>query len=107
MLLLILLLLFVFLCLKQFLFELKKNLSSLTNLFLFRTVIFKTEFSSSEFLVVSPKDVVIARRRDEDDHVTWLLSTNQHRAAMGAVKVLGKRLKKHTLTVSLKKYILL
>ena len=33
MLLLILLLLFVFLCLKQFLFELKKNLSSLTNLF--------------------------------------------------------------------------
>ncbi len=25
------------------------------------------------FFVVSPKDIVIARLRDQDDHITWLL----------------------------------
>ena len=25
------------------------------------------------YFIVSPKDIVIARQRDQDDHITWLL----------------------------------
>ena len=58
------------------------------------------EFNGSELFVVSPKDIVIAQKRDEDDRVTWLLQINHHREALEAVKEYGKRLKKHTYLVS-------
>ncbi len=51
-------------------------------------------------LIVSPRDVVIARRRDEDDHISWLLDMNKYREAMATAKLYGKKLKKHNLTVS-------
>ena len=25
------------------------------------------------FFIVSPKDIVVSRQRDQDDHITWLL----------------------------------
>jgi len=61
---------------------------------------FISEQDSSELYVVSPKDIVLAQKRDEDDRVTWLLQTNQHREALEAVKQYGKRLKKHSYLVS-------
>ena len=58
------------------------------------------EFDSSELFVVSPKDIVLAQKRDADDRVTWLLQTNHHEEALEAVKQFGKQLKKHTYRVS-------
>ncbi|MCO5553723.1 hypothetical protein L7F22_007249 [Adiantum nelumboides] len=37
------------------------------------------------YYIVSPKDVVIARPRDADDHVNWLLEHNWHEKALAAV----------------------
>ena len=30
------------------------------------------------FYIVSPKDVVVARQRDEDDHIAWLLQHEKY-----------------------------
>jgi len=60
-----------------------------------------TAQDASELYVVSPKDIVIAKQRDEDDRVTWLLQLNRHREALEAVKEFGKKLKKHTYQVLL------
>ncbi|KAI5078208.1 hypothetical protein GOP47_0005879 [Adiantum capillus-veneris] len=38
------------------------------------------------YYIVSPKDVVIARPRDADDHVNWLLEHNWHEKALAAVQ---------------------
>jgi len=78
--------------------EISRDALSISGYAEYRCCDYSLEFDSTELLVISPKDVVIAKRRDEDDHVTWLLETNQFREALGVVKVLGKRLKKHTLT---------
>ena len=48
---------------------------------------------------MSPKDIVLAQKRDADDRVTWLLQTNHHEEALEAVKQFGKQLKKHTYRV--------
>ncbi|XP_076806786.1 vacuolar protein sorting-associated protein 41 homolog isoform X1 [Clavelina lepadiformis] len=57
---------------------------------------YSLEYNGSEIFVVSPKDVVLAQKRDEDDRITWLLQINQHREALELVQQYGKRLKKHT-----------
>ncbi|KAJ7513739.1 hypothetical protein O6H91_23G012400 [Diphasiastrum complanatum] len=38
------------------------------------------------YYIVSPKDVVIARPRDADDHVNWLLQHGWHERALAAVE---------------------
>eukprot|EP00250_Pteridium_aquilinum_P016332 c23054_g2_i1 orf=454-3357(-) len=38
------------------------------------------------YYIVSPKDVVIARPRDADDHVNWLLEHGWHEKALAAVE---------------------
>ncbi|KAL2623253.1 hypothetical protein R1flu_003458 [Riccia fluitans] len=38
------------------------------------------------YYVVSPKDVVIARPRDAEDHISWLLNHGQHEKALAAVE---------------------
>lgn len=38
------------------------------------------------YYIVSPKDVVIARPRDADDHVNWLLQHGWHEKALAAVQ---------------------
>ena len=35
------------------------------------------------FYIVSPKDVVVARQRDEDDHIAWLLQHEKYEVNMG------------------------
>ena len=34
------------------------------------------------FYIVSPKDVVVARQRDEDDHIAWLLQHEKYEVHM-------------------------
>ncbi|XP_048239189.1 vacuolar protein sorting-associated protein 41 homolog [Haliotis rufescens] len=48
------------------------------------------------FYIVSPKDIVLARLRDQDDHITWLLEHEQFEAAMAAASEHSKELKRHT-----------
>uniref|UniRef100_T1JD77 Vps41 beta-propeller domain-containing protein n=1 Tax=Strigamia maritima TaxID=126957 RepID=T1JD77_STRMM len=49
------------------------------------------------FYIVSPKDIIVAKPRDEDDHVAWLIEHKKFEKAMTAVKENEKLLKKHTL----------
>jgi len=78
--------------------EVSRDALSISGYADYRCADYSLEFNDSELLVISPKAVVIARRRDEDDHISWLLETNQFKEAVGAVKVFGRRLKKHTLS---------
>ena len=38
------------------------------------------------FYVVSPKDVVVARQRDQDDHISWLLQHDKFEVLLGQLK---------------------
>lgn len=51
--------------------------------------------------IVSPKDIVVARKRDQDDHVSWLLQNGMYEEALDEVDRFGKQLKKHTFLVIL------
>lgn len=35
----------------------------------------------NHFFIISPKDVVVAKPRDEDDHVAWLLEHHNYEVA--------------------------
>lgn len=48
------------------------------------------------FFVVSPKDVIVAKPRDQDDHLDWLLQHHQYEEAL-QVALCGRDLKRHTL----------
>ncbi|XP_052801970.1 vacuolar protein sorting-associated protein 41 homolog isoform X2 [Mya arenaria] len=48
------------------------------------------------FYIISPKDVVVARPRDQDDHVAWLLEHEEFEQALEAASLFSKELKKHT-----------
>ena len=56
------------------------------------------------YLIVSPKDVIVAKPREEDDHVTWLLQHNQFSEALEVVKR-SKTLKNHNLLDVGRKYL--
>lgn len=43
------------------------------------------------FYVVSPKDIVIARSRDQRDHVDWLLQHRRYEEALAAVQAMGHK----------------
>ncbi|KAL4222561.1 Vacuolar protein sorting-associated protein 41 [Mactra antiquata] len=47
------------------------------------------------FYIVSPKDVIVARPRDQDDHITWLLEHDEYEEAMEAANQHSKELKRH------------
>lgn len=47
------------------------------------------------YFIICPKDIVIAKPREEDDHVTWLVQHKEFEEALEIVK--NKALKKHTL----------
>lgn len=38
------------------------------------------------YYIVSPKDVIIAKPRNADDHIAWLLQHNQHDKALAAIE---------------------
>jgi hypothetical protein len=44
-------------------------------------IFFKESISEENlFFIVSPKDVVVARLRDMDDHITWLMEHERYEA---------------------------
>uniref|UniRef100_S4RIT6 Vacuolar protein sorting-associated protein 41 homolog n=1 Tax=Petromyzon marinus TaxID=7757 RepID=S4RIT6_PETMA len=47
------------------------------------------------YYIVSPRDVVVAKERDQDDHIAWLLETKQYQEALLAAEVSQKSLKRH------------
>lgn len=47
---------------------------------------------SNVFYVVSPKDIVMARPRDEKDHVDWLLERKKYEEALVKVEAMGSEL---------------
>lgn len=46
------------------------------------------------FYIVSPKDVVVARQRDMDDHITWLTDHEKYEEAMSEARIHAKDLVK-------------
>ncbi|KAK0051675.1 vacuolar protein sorting-associated protein 41 [Biomphalaria pfeifferi] len=48
------------------------------------------------FFIVSPKDIVVAKLRDQDDHISWLMEYKKYEEAMAAATVHSKELKQHT-----------
>lgn len=43
-----------------------------------------TEHSEGEslFYIISPKDIVVAKERDQDDHIDWLLEKKKYEACV-------------------------
>ncbi|XP_041366904.1 vacuolar protein sorting-associated protein 41 homolog [Gigantopelta aegis] len=48
------------------------------------------------FYIVSPKDIVVAKLRDQDDHLSWLLEHKMFEEAMAAATEHNKELRRHT-----------
>ncbi|KAL7976846.1 hypothetical protein Chor_008795 [Crotalus horridus] len=55
------------------------------------------EYSEGEslFYIVSPSDVVVAKERDQDDHIEWLLEKKKYEEALMAAEISQKTIKKH------------
>ncbi|TPX35873.1 hypothetical protein SmJEL517_g01692 [Synchytrium microbalum] len=53
---------------------------------------YRLEFSPSEssFFIVSPKDVVVAKPRDLEDHIEWLLERSRYEEALRAAEKAGE-----------------
>ncbi|XP_043920775.1 vacuolar protein sorting-associated protein 41 homolog isoform X2 [Protopterus annectens] len=49
----------------------------------------------SHFYIISPKDIVFARERDQDDHIDWLLDKKKYEEALMAVEISQKTVKRH------------
>ncbi|XP_033639458.1 vacuolar protein sorting-associated protein 41 homolog isoform X2 [Asterias rubens] len=47
------------------------------------------------FYIVSPKDIVLARKRDMDDHVSWLMENEKFEEALAETKAHAKVLQRH------------
>ncbi|XP_072029867.1 vacuolar protein sorting-associated protein 41 homolog isoform X2 [Amphiura filiformis] len=47
------------------------------------------------FYIVSPKDVVVARQRDKDDHIDWLIESEKYEEALAETKANEKVLQRH------------
>ena len=65
------------------------------------------EFVAEDVLyyIVSPKDVVLAKMRDEDDHVDWLLAHDKYDEALETVQAHVKELKRHNFQDISREYI--
>nr|KAF6470533.1 VPS41 subunit of HOPS complex [Molossus molossus] len=55
------------------------------------------EYSEGEslFYIVSPRDVVVAKERDQDDHIDWLLEKKKYEEALMAAEISQKNIKRH------------
>ncbi|XP_003222381.2 vacuolar protein sorting-associated protein 41 homolog isoform X1 [Anolis carolinensis] len=55
------------------------------------------EYSEGEslFYIISPRDVVVAKERDQDDHIEWLLEKKKYEEALMAAEISQKTIKKH------------
>jgi len=57
------------------------------------------------FYIVSPKDVVMAKPRDLDDHITWLLERERYEEALQAAEANKKLLNVHNIMEIGQKYL--
>ncbi|XP_071158448.1 vacuolar protein sorting-associated protein 41 homolog [Mytilus edulis] len=57
------------------------------------------------FYIVSPKDIIVSKLRDEDDHVTWLIDHEQYEEALAVVQQKENTLQKHNLQSLGKDYL--
>ena len=51
---------------------------NMRNIVIVCTSISESVSEDNLFYIVSPKDVVVARQRDEDDHIAWLLQHEKY-----------------------------
>ncbi|XP_054847633.1 vacuolar protein sorting-associated protein 41 homolog isoform X2 [Eublepharis macularius] len=58
---------------------------------------YRLEYSEGEslFYIISPRDVVVAKERDQDDHIEWLLEKKKYEEALMAAEISQKTMKKH------------
>ncbi|KAG9341613.1 hypothetical protein JZ751_019130 [Albula glossodonta] len=49
----------------------------------------------SLFYIISPKDIVVAKERDQDDHIDWLLDKKKYEEALMAAEISSKNIKRH------------
>ncbi|MGH0156329.1 UNVERIFIED_CONTAM: hypothetical protein FKN15_066646 [Acipenser sinensis] len=49
----------------------------------------------SLFYIISPKDIVVAKERDQDDHIDWLLDKKKYEEALMAAEISFKNIKRH------------
>uniref|UniRef100_A0A8C9T983 Vacuolar protein sorting-associated protein 41 homolog n=1 Tax=Scleropages formosus TaxID=113540 RepID=A0A8C9T983_SCLFO len=47
------------------------------------------------FYIISPKDIVVAKERDQDDHIDWLLDKKKYEEALMAAEISFKNIKRH------------
>ena len=58
-----------------------------------------------QYFILSPKDIVLGKPRDEDDHIEWLLDHKQFEQALDQAQKQKKLLKKYTYLGVGKKYL--
>lgn len=53
-----------------------------------------TEHSEGEslFYIISPKDIVVAKERDQDDHIDWLLDKKKYEVSVFFLRIQSSRL---------------
>jgi hypothetical protein len=61
--------------------------------------------SEELFCIVSPKDIVMARPPDLDDHISWLISVERYEEALAAAKGRERDLRTHKLSELGQKYL--
>ncbi|XP_032875860.1 vacuolar protein sorting-associated protein 41 homolog isoform X1 [Amblyraja radiata] len=60
---------------------------------------YSLEHSNGEslFYIISPRDIVVAKERDQDDHIEWLLEKKKYEEAMMAAEISQKNIKRHNI----------
>uniref|UniRef100_A0A8C5PZ75 Vacuolar protein sorting-associated protein 41 homolog n=1 Tax=Leptobrachium leishanense TaxID=445787 RepID=A0A8C5PZ75_9ANUR len=58
---------------------------------------YRLEYAEGEslFYIISPRDVVLAKERDQDDHIDWLLARKKYEEALMAAEISQKNIKRH------------
>ncbi|KAG9476041.1 hypothetical protein GDO78_002877 [Eleutherodactylus coqui] len=58
---------------------------------------YRLEYAEGEslFYIISPRDVVVAKERDQDDHIDWLLGRRKYEEALMAAEISQKNIKRH------------
>nr|XP_033786133.1 vacuolar protein sorting-associated protein 41 homolog [Geotrypetes seraphini] len=58
---------------------------------------YRLEYSEGEslFYITSPRDIVMAKERDQDDHIDWLLEKKKYEEALMAAEISHKTIKRH------------
>lgn len=67
---------------------------------------YRLDFVSEDglFFIMCPKDVVLAKPREDDDHITWLLEIGKFEEALEAVKA-SRNVRKHSVLTVGKQYM--